>query len=75
MNDAQLVIDIWDTVRDNVTASKRTEVAIGIMRAVLEYGMEANEIASVADEDKDLEEAFFEVYYDGEHPEEEEEEM
>jgi hypothetical protein len=62
MNDAQLVIDIWDTVRDNVTASKRTEVAIGIMRAVLEYGM-------------DLEEAFFEVYYDGEHPEEEEEEM
>lgn len=66
MNDAQLVMDIWETVRDHLSsAGRRAEVARGIMRAVREYGIEEDDVASVADEDDDLKDALAEVYGDG----------
>ena len=69
MNDtSQLILDIWETVRDYLTAPKRTEVAHGIMTACLEHGFETVDVAPVVDEDPDLAEAFYDVYHDGEHP-------
>lgn len=61
-SEAELVIRLWETVRDSVSHNKRTELATDILYAFAEFGFEASDLASVADEDPDLEEAFAEVY-------------
>lgn len=71
-NDTQLILDIWETVRDILPATKRAEVANGILRAFSEYGFEARDISGIADEDSDLEEAYYEIFYEGEYPADEE---
>ena len=72
MNDTQLVLDIWEAVRDSVPVAKRAEVANGILRAFADYGFEAREICDIVDEDDDLEQAFEEVF-EGEMDDEDEE--
>lgn len=71
MNSVQFILDVWESVRDNIPASKRHDAANGIITAALEYGFESAELAPIVDEDKDLAEAFFDVYHDGEHPHDE----
>lgn len=73
MSDTQLLLDIWEVVREHLSASKRTDVSVGIMRAFLDNGTEDADIAKVADEDRDLEAAYIEVYHDGENPDDEDE--
>jgi len=68
MSDSQLILDIWDVVRDYTPVAKRAECALGIMRAFYDYGFESREIIDIVDEDDDLHQAFYEVYHDGEHP-------
>jgi len=75
MNDTQLVLDVWEAVRDSVPVAKRPEVANGIMRAFADYGFEAREICDVVDEDDDLEQAFVDVFHEGEYPDDEDEEL
>jgi len=65
-NDAQLVIDVWEAVRDNLPANKRSDTALAILRAFQSYGFEDRDIELIVDEDDDLEEAFYVVYHDGE---------
>ena len=67
-SETDLLIAVWEAVRDNLPAAKRSEAAHGILQAFLDYGFESREICSAADEDKDLEEAFIDVYHDGEDP-------
>ena len=74
-NDTQLILDIWDTVRDILPTAKRVEVANGILRAFSEYGFEARDISAIADEDSDLEEAYYEIFYEGDYPMEDEDDQ
>jgi hypothetical protein len=61
-NEAQMVVEIWDAVRDFVPASKRTDVAELILKAAAEYGFEAAGLADVVEEDSDLEDAYKTVF-------------
>lgn len=60
--EVQLVIDVWEAVRDHLPPNRRVEAAFGIMRALAEYGLEAADLGDVEDEDADLAEAFGEVF-------------
>lgn len=61
-SEAELVVSVWETVRDILPHNKRTEVAKDILFAFAEFGFEAVELVSIADEDPDLGEAFDEVF-------------
>jgi len=61
-NEVELVLTVWEAVRDHLPHTKRAEVAKDLLYAFAEYGCEPAELASVADEDPDLSEAFDEVF-------------
>ena len=68
-DESQLVIEIWEAVRDVVSASKRQETATSIVRAFSESGgYEASDLFDVADEDNYLAVAYKEVYGDDDAP-------
>jgi hypothetical protein len=69
-SEAQLVLDVWEVVRDNVPHTKRGTVAQDILYAFLEYGFEAADCASIVDEDPDLASAYDEVFADDDDDEE-----
>ncbi len=51
-SEAEFVIELWESVRDFIPNSKREEAATGIVQAVLNYGIEYADIASIEDEDE-----------------------
>lgn len=61
-SEVQLVVDIWDAVRDHLPAIKREDVAHGILTAVAEYGFDSKDLATITDEDRDLAAAYENVY-------------
>lgn len=63
-NEAQLIISIWESVRDTIPANKREELAENIVSAAYDYGFEISDIQDICDEDQDLSNAFEIVYGD-----------
>lgn len=55
--EAQLLVEVWDAIRDYLPAAKRADSALGIVRAFHEYGFEARDLSGALDEDRDLAEA------------------
>lgn len=72
-SEAQLILDVWEVVRDNVPHTKRPGMAEELLTCFAEYGFEAVDVASIADEDPELEAAYASVYADDLEDEEEEE--
>jgi hypothetical protein len=70
-SEAELVVSIWDTVRDILPHNKRAEVAKDLLFAFADFGFESADLVSIADEDPDLSEAFDEVFPPPEFDEEE----
>lgn len=73
-SEAELVVCVWEIVRDILPHNKRTEVAKDLLFAFADFGFEGDELVSIADEDPDLSEAFDEVFPPPEFAEEEIEE-
>ena len=73
-NEAELVIGVWEAVRDVLPHNKRADIARDLLYAFADFGFEATELVSIADEDPDLSEAFEEVFPPPEFDEEEYEE-
>lgn len=63
-SESNLVMEIWELVRDYVPASRRTDTALSILRAFEEYGMEADDLADILDEDDSLTAAYRECFGD-----------
>jgi hypothetical protein len=61
-NESNLVLEVWDMVRDHIPVAKRLEHAIGIVRAFEEYGMDARDLADIVDEEPYLTRAYNEVF-------------
>jgi hypothetical protein len=70
-SEAQVILDIWEAVRDHLPHSKRAAIAQDILLAFGEYGFEPTDCASIMDEDPDLASAFHEVFTDEDDEEEE----
>ncbi len=60
--EAQVVVEIWDVVRDFIPVGKRADIAETIVRAFADYGFEEHELAEIVDEDNDLSDAFESVF-------------
>lgn len=54
--EAQLLVDIWDAVRDVVPAGRRPDLAEAVVRAFANYGCEPADLHDVED-DPDLTQA------------------
>lgn len=63
-NEAQVILDVWEAVRDHLPHGKRALIAQEVLYAFEEYGFEASDCASVVDEDPDLATAFGQVFAD-----------
>lgn len=63
-SEMELVVGVWEVVRDNVPHNKRGDVAKDLLAAFADFGFEAAELAAITDEDPDLAEAFDEVFPD-----------
>ena len=63
-SESQLVIGLWDAVRDFIPANKRADAAVGIMTAIQDFGIESSDLGGVEDEDDDLNAALKEVFED-----------
>lgn len=73
--EAQLLIDVWEAVRDHLPARQRAAVALDIVNAMAEFGFEASDLASAEDEDHDIGDAYREVFDLNDTPEEGENEL
>lgn len=51
-SEAEFVIELWESVRDCIKNSEKEQVATNIIQAVLNYGIEYADIASIEDEDE-----------------------
>lgn len=74
-SETQLIVEIWDLVRDTLPVARRLETAIQMLRAFEEFGFEPETLADLEDEDVYLARAYEDLYdeYPSEHDDEEEE--
>jgi len=70
-SEAELVLNVWETVRDHLPHAKRPEIAKDVLYAFADW-FDAAELASIVDEDPDLSDAYDEVFPDDEEPSDEE---
>lgn len=65
-SESRLILELWENVRDQLPAAKRTDVAVVWIRAFEDYGFEPEDMADLIGEDRNLEEAFQLLYGDDE---------
>lgn len=61
-SEVELVIEVWEAVRDHVPHNKRADIAKDLLYAFAEFGFEPSELSEIVDVDPDLSEAFDEVF-------------
>lgn len=69
-NEAQVILDVWEAVRDHLPHGKRAAVAQDIVYAFQEYGFESGDCGSIVDEDPDLAAAFADIFTEDDDDEE-----
>lgn len=68
-SESTLVLEIWELVRDSLPVSRRTDIAVSILRAFEEFGFESEDLNHLQDEDEYLT-AAHRVVFGGEDEEE-----
>lgn len=53
-SEAEMVIEIWENIKESVKNSDKKDVATSIIQAMLNYGFEYKELAHIEDEDEML---------------------
>jgi hypothetical protein len=61
-SESNLVIELWEHIREHITPSRRKEVAIHLLREFTEFGFEKEDLADIVDEDSTLGEAYTEFF-------------
>ena len=72
-SETELVLAVWEAVRDHLPYTKRSEIAKDVLYAFTDW-FDADELAPIVDEDPDLRDAYEEVYAPVEEEESEEDE-
>lgn len=62
-SESNLVIEVWEQVRDSLPVARRTEIAVGIIKAFEEFGFEKDDFSDIIDED-DILTAAYNEYFD-----------
>jgi hypothetical protein len=73
-SESKLLIELWDTIRDQIQPARRLEVATSFVQCFEDYGMDERDLQDVLDEDPYLTRAYREVFDIEESHDDEEEE-
>lgn len=60
--EANLVVEVWEQLRDHLAVGRRHDIAVGMLRSFVEYGFERSDLEDIVDEDDILSGAFSEVF-------------
>ena len=71
--ESNLVVELWDQVRDSLPNARRQEIAVGMLKCFNDYGFEKDDLHDIIDEDDILAAAFNEFFDEGEEDEYEDE--
>lgn len=61
-SEANLVIAVWEAIKDIIPAARRNEATLTIMRAFEEYGFEKEQLLDLLDEEDQMTNAFRVVF-------------
>jgi hypothetical protein len=64
-SESNLVIEIWEHVRDSIPSARRHDAATGIIKSFVEFGFEKEDFSDIVDEDDILTAAYNEVFNEG----------
>lgn len=70
-SEVRLVLEVWEAAGRELPPGKRQEAAIGIVRAFVDFGFDARDLAPLRDEEDELAEAYVTVFSDDEEEAEE----
>lgn len=68
-SESNFIIEVWESVKEHIPAAQRGDVAFSILKAAEEYGFDSADLHDILDEDKNLTQAFRDVFGDGEEEE------
>lgn len=60
--ESTLAIEIWEIVRDNLPTVRRLDTAVGLLKALEDYGFDARDLQDVIDEEPYLTRAYRDVF-------------
>ncbi len=63
-SESRLLVEIWDTIGDQISKAQRVEVIISLFRSFQEYGIEPEQFEEAIEEDAYLKTAFEAVVED-----------
>ncbi len=72
--ESRLLLDVWDAVRELVPPPKREEASLAILRAFVDHGCDAHDLAEAKEDDEDLAIAFDDLFGTDEEEKETDEE-
>lgn len=72
-SESELVINLWDVIRENVPNSKKADMAVEVIRLFADYGFESDDLEDIVDEDIHLTEAYKLIYENDEEEYDDEE--
>jgi hypothetical protein len=61
-SEAELVMSIWENMRDHLPNAKRPDLAKDLLYAFAEFGFDAADLSPIIDEDHDLTTAYEAVF-------------
>jgi hypothetical protein len=68
--EAELVAELWNTIRDYVPVNKRKDLITSILEILVDNEVEINDLDEIKNVDDDLDEAIEEVFEQEENEEE-----
>jgi hypothetical protein len=74
-SEVQLIVEVWDLVRDTLPPSRRLDSAIQLLRAFEEYGFDPENLKDLLDEDRYLQRAYEDLYEEYAHLETDDDEI
>lgn len=60
--ESNLVLEIWDLIRDQIPAARRLDTAISVLRAFEEYGFDEKDLQDIVDEEPYLTRAYYDLF-------------
>ncbi len=60
--ESTLLIEIWNAVRDHVPANRRADIAVAIVNAFADYGLDASDFRDTLGEDELITDALAEAF-------------
>ena len=61
-SESNLVMELWELVRDQLPAARRQDIATAMLTAFQDFGFDSNDLKDIVDEDAFLTKSFYDVF-------------